>query len=607
MKQLSLLAALLFLVSPALHAVPVVLQSKPAGATVRILNVEATAQKGKPAQWVTPATAEIQKNKSGESYTLEFSKDGFETVRVPLDLRAKLTGPVSVELPPLTWAKEVSLTSYPSGAYVSVGDSTAGQTPLKVRLQFTRPDSRTPWSTTELRFALPDHQTETATMTQDPARTSLEVELARLKDDVSVEVVASTTDGGAIERAHILVDGERKGDTPARVILPFHRAKKTDPWNEVRIAVGIPDEYQQVERTFSYPAPATARFELTPVTEMTVTRYFPTIRMTPRGPRIEIDQSQSIGTVDDRDEGTTSVRTVRLTTFERKQASLQAVNSFAVTPDGQSIVYAVTFQTEDGRFYSNLFLRSTNPSSASIVQLTRGPRFLDCYPAMSREEGSNLVVFQSNRGSVEAMDISSFRLQDGRLVGGVQQLTREARFNEHPSFTSEALPVFFSSLEQFPNAEPRLTSVRADGTAYTNLGEVGQMPNFSENGRIYFSRLAEDTKKYQLYSILADGTGIETVLTDYSFASFNCHSPSISPDGRRLLFVSDYNSEKDARTDSNIWMIDLTGSRQPFQLTTNRSEDLSPRWSPTEPDVIYFLSNRRGVFNVWQMAFKTVR
>jgi len=177
----------------------------------------------------------------------------------------------------------------------------------------------------------------------------------------------------------------------------------------------------------------------------------------------------------------------------------------------------------------------------------------------------------------------------------------------HPSFASEAQPVYFTSLENFPQAEPRVASIRPEGTNYSNLGEVGEMVNYGESGRIYFARVAPDTKTYQLFSILADGTGIESILNDFSFSQANCHSPAVSADGQRLLFVSDYNADKAARKDNNIWLLDLAGSRQPIQITTNPSDDIMPLWSPTEPDVLFFLSNRRGIYNVWQMAFKTVR
>jgi Tol biopolymer transport system component len=425
-------------------------------------------------------------------------------------------------------------------------------------------------------------------------------------DKRRVKIAARNQQGLSIEKAWVTVDGKKVGETPLEIELPFSRAVKTSDWPVFNVRVEIPDEYKPVEKVVALGTVSDQLFELTPVTEMAVTKYFPQVEMTPRGPRISVDLTQTIGTaVDDRDEGTAAESVIKITNFERKSGgSLQALNSFTITPDGQSIVYGVTYETEEGRHYSNLHLRSTNPSSPTTVQLTRGPRFLDSNPTMCREAESKLVVFQSNRGRVENMDISSFRIADGRLVGGIQQLTRESRFNYRPSFASDEQPLFFSSLESFPEAEPRMASVRKDGSAFTNHGEVADMINCSEAGRIYLARLAKDTGRFQLFSVLADGTGSETFLSDSEFSVANCHSPAVSPDGKRLLFVSDYNPDDAGRKDNNIWLMEIGGTRQPVQLTNNISDDIFPVWSPTEPDVVYFMSNRRGVYNVWRLTFR---
>jgi hypothetical protein len=590
-----------------LQAVDVRLECQPAGATVKILGVENTPQKGKPGQWVAPALADIQRSRSGEPYTFEFSKDGFETVRVTVEIRGKGTT-VSATLAPLVVTKKVSVTSQPAGAQVALLGRPVGATPLEVAVRFERPNKQTPWSKADLRLKLADHQDEGLTVTYESADAPVSVELARLADPRELLVTAVTEDGRPIEKAIVEVGGQKAGETPARLVLPFARVNKNSPWNEFQIAVRIPDEYQRVERSYTYPPAANAVFTLVPVTEMGVVKYFPTVEMTPRGPRIAIDLGTTIGTAtNDRDENSPAIRTVRITSFERKQPTLQAINSFAVTPDGQALIYGVTAQSEDGKFYSNLFKRSANPSNSAIARLTTGPR-IDCYPAMCREEGSNLVMFQSNRSGVETFNIAASSLRESSFHGGISLVTREvATFNIRPSFASEAQPVYFTSLENFPQSEPRLASIRPEGTNYSNLGEIGETPNYGESGRIYFSRVAADTKTCQLFSIQADGTGIESILNDFSFSQANCHSPAVSPDGQRLLFVSDYNPDKSVRRDNNIWLLDLAGSRQPIQITTNPSDDIMPLWSPTEPDVIYFLSNRRGVYNIWQMAFKTMR
>jgi Tol biopolymer transport system component len=40
------------------------------------------------------------------------------------------------------------------------------------------------------------------------------------------------------------------------------------------------------------------------------------------------------------------------------------------------------------------------------------------------------------------------------------------------------------------------------------------------------------------------------------------------------------------------------------QLTSNGSDDILPSWSPTDPNVIYFLSSRGGAYNLWRLRFR---
>ena len=36
----------------------------------------------------------------------------------------------------------------------------------------------------------------------------------------------------------------------------------------------------------------------------------------------------------------------------------------------------------------------------------------------------------------------------------------------------------------------------------------------------------------------------------------------------------------------------------------NGSDDILPAWSPTDPNIVYFLSNRGGAYNLWRLRLK---
>lgn len=112
----------------------------------------------------------------------------------------------------------------------------------------------------------------------------------------------------------------------------------------------------------------------------------------------------------------------------------------------------------------------------------------------------------------------------------------------------------------------------------------------------------------------ADGRG-EIWKVDYTTGAEECivaspdhnyASPSISPDGKWILFVGDtripVGNGEYANTDIYVSRIDGT---ELTQLTYHAADDLSPVWS-TDGRYIYFISQRgdaTGTPNVWRMTF----
>jgi Tol biopolymer transport system component len=60
----------------------------------------------------------------------------------------------------------------------------------------------------------------------------------------------------------------------------------------------------------------------------------------------------------------------------------------------------------------------------------------------------------------------------------------------------------------------------------------------------------------------------------------------------------------DQRThDPDIWIVDLSHTDKPEQVTTNGSIDDSPVWDPSG-NFIYFISNRGGQWGIWKIGVK---
>ena len=75
---------------------------------------------------------------------------------------------------------------------------------------------------------------------------------------------------------------------------------------------------------------------------------------------------------------------------------------------------------------------------------------------------------------------------------------------------------------------------------------------------------------------------------------------SLSPDGALLLYAqTDYNMAEN-RGSTTLWMEDLA-TKEVRQLTDRESQNTAPQWS-ADGESIYFLSNRSGSMQLWQMA-----
>lgn len=102
-------------------------------------------------------------------------------------------------------------------------------------------------------------------------------------------------------------------------------------------------------------------------------------------------------------------------------------------------------------------------------------------------------------------------------------------------------------------------------------------------------------------------TGIEECVVSDASRSFS--TPSISPDGKWILFVgsSAIPVGNSAYWNTDIYVCRVDGSHL-TQLTYHAADDLSPQWS-MDGKFIYFISQRgdaEGTANIWRMSFETL-
>jgi hypothetical protein len=588
------LAGLLLLTLP-VHAAKIIIRATPDGAMITI--------EGKTLP--SPATFDL-KSRPDIPYNIVVEKAGYQTENVSYSTKQKLKE-LTVALQPLKVQRDVTINSNIEAANVTIDGKAVGTTPYTGAVTFSRTDKSSPWQPVTVVVAKPDYQSETIKVTQE-APTPAPVTLSQLRIERTYLVSTKTTDNTTIEGILTLGDKEL-GAAPLKVPVVFTRADKTKPWPTFPLRAEIPTLYQPATVTLTHDGFDNVSFALKPVSELPVALYTPTIDMTATGAKLGVDLTTRVALLDSSERGADIAGLSRLTRFSRRdqnpKAPLQALNSYAITPDGQSAILSLTAQDDAGKYYSGLFIKRVEDDGGGIGRLIdNNKRYYDCSPVIA-PDSSNILVFQSNRGDLQKPDVFRVSFADNRTAGGVARITNDQRFNYSPTYTDSNREVVYLSIEpNYPLAQPQLSTVKMDGALPTQFQIVANEVSHREPSKIYFTRPDQSSGKRQIYSVEPDGRLETNIISDDSFLNTNCFNPVASfTNPVRILFVSDRDVDDQGRRNNNIYVMNADGS-QIQQLTANGSDDIQPSWSPADPSVVYFLSNRGGAYNLWRLRIK---
>ena len=512
---------------------------------------------------------------------------------------------LNVRMEPKTLIKTYSITSTPDGATATIGGEAVGTTPVNdVKVIYTRDSKSSPWADKALVVAKPNYQTERV-MLAAAADSVPNVELTLLKNSRVYNVTATTIDGSELN-ADVALNGTVVGQTPLKLPLTFQRPDKRSEWPKFNLVVEVPAKYKAATALINYETGLTLPFKLQPIVETTTTLIYPTLVMTPTGVAFKAAQTSAVAILSTRESAETVSDLKSVTNFARKDQKeaaatrAESINSFCVTQDGQHIIFGLTEHDEQGALFSNLWIKQADDAASGVSRLTQGNRNWDTVPFIAND-GSNYLVFASNRSDRAKPDIFRVNLIDNRLSGGISRLTNDTRFNFVPTYGDSNRQLYYLSVEpNFPLAESQISSIRFDGSLPTQLQIAAIEINNTFAEKVFLTRVDADTKMKQISSITTDGKLETALINQEDFRRSNCFNPAVSADGSRILFVSDHGVDEQGRHNNDLYLINADGTNMQ-RLTQNGSDDIMPAWSPSEEGVIFFLSNRGGAYNIWRM------
>lgn len=253
-----------------------------------------------------------------------------------------------------------------------------------------------------------------------------------------------------------------------------------------------------------------------------------------------------------------------------------------ISPDGKYIAFCVR-----SNGFDNLFIKELETAGKSSIQRTFNRNVSD----FKFSPDSKNIVFAEFKESYGIYMISAFEGNAIQLI-----INNNNSNQKYPIFSPDGKVIYFSSNE---GGTYYIWSINLENFKVMQLFE-GMNPCLSPDGKFMLvTRANKQTKLGEIWKVDLE-KGTEAIIMSSNNKSFS--NPQISPDGKRVLCVSETPKDKTKDTNLDIYMFNIDGTRL-VQLTYHRAHDVNPVWG-TDGKSFYFISargNKDGEYEIWKM------